>query len=121
METMGRKKPRPHRSFTREFKAEIVELCAGEPPLVGERGDPQACTLLKVSRSAYYAHRTTEPSARRRQDAELTDEIVAIHDESNGTYGTLRLRAELWAQGRRHSRKRIARLPRAAGRAGGRR
>ena len=27
METMGRKKPRPRRSFTREFKAEIVELC----------------------------------------------------------------------------------------------
>jgi transposase len=27
METMGRKKPRPRRSFTPEFKAEIVELC----------------------------------------------------------------------------------------------
>ena len=27
METMERKKPRPRRSFTREFKAEIVELC----------------------------------------------------------------------------------------------
>ena len=27
METMGKKKPRPRRSFTPEFKAEIVELC----------------------------------------------------------------------------------------------
>ncbi len=27
METMARKKPRPRRSFTPEFKAEIVELC----------------------------------------------------------------------------------------------
>jgi transposase len=27
MENMGRKKPRPRRSFTPEFKAEIVELC----------------------------------------------------------------------------------------------
>jgi hypothetical protein len=27
METMFRKKPRLHRSFTPEFKAEIVELC----------------------------------------------------------------------------------------------
>ncbi len=27
METMERKKPRPRRSFTPEFKAEIVELC----------------------------------------------------------------------------------------------
>lgn len=26
METMGRKKPRPRRSFTPEFKAEVVEL-----------------------------------------------------------------------------------------------
>jgi transposase len=27
MESMGKKKPRPRRSFTPEFKAEIVELC----------------------------------------------------------------------------------------------
>ena len=27
METMERKKPRPRRSFTPEFKAEIVERC----------------------------------------------------------------------------------------------
>ena len=29
METMGRKKPRRRRSFTPEFKAEIVALCLG--------------------------------------------------------------------------------------------
>ena len=34
MESMGRKKPRPRRSFTLEFKAEIVELC--------QRGDRSA-------------------------------------------------------------------------------
>ncbi len=27
MESMGKKKARPRRSFTSEFKAEIVELC----------------------------------------------------------------------------------------------
>ncbi|MEV5329887.1 transposase, partial [Nonomuraea sp. NPDC052634] len=27
MESMGKKKPRPRRSFTPEFKAEIFELC----------------------------------------------------------------------------------------------
>ena len=27
MESVGRKRPRPRRSFTPEFKAEIVELC----------------------------------------------------------------------------------------------
>jgi len=36
METMGRKKPRPRRSFTREFKAEIVELCARGDRSVGQ-------------------------------------------------------------------------------------
>jgi transposase InsO family protein len=78
----------------------------------------RACALLKVSRAAYYAHRAAEPSARRRQDAELTEQIIAIHDESNGTYGTPRLHAELRARGRRHSRKRVARLLRTTGRAG---
>lgn len=36
METMGKKKPRPRRSFTREFKAEIVELCQRGERSVGQ-------------------------------------------------------------------------------------
>jgi transposase len=36
METMGRKKPRPRRSFTPEFKAEIVELCRRGDRSVGQ-------------------------------------------------------------------------------------
>jgi transposase InsO family protein len=78
----------------------------------------RACTLLKVSRSAYYAHRTAAPTARARQDTELAAQVVAIHDESRGTYGAPRVHAELRARGRRHSRKRVARLLREAGRAG---
>jgi len=78
----------------------------------------RACILLKISRAAYYAHRAAEPSDRARLDSELTEEIIAIHDESKGTYGTPRLHAELRNRGRRHSRKRIARLLRAAGRVG---
>jgi len=78
----------------------------------------RACALLKVSRSAYYAHRAAGPSARELADAELTEQIVAIHDESKGTYGTPRVHAELRDCGRRHSRKRVARLLRRAGRAG---
>lgn len=75
----------------------------------------RACALLKVSRSAYYAHRTAGPSARRRQDTVLTAEIIAIHDESKGTYGTPCGHAEPRARGRLHSRKRVARLLRTAG------
>ncbi|WP_438672097.1 transposase [Spongiactinospora gelatinilytica] len=34
MESMGKKKPRPRRSFTPEFRAEIVELCRrGDRPI----------------------------------------------------------------------------------------
>ncbi|MFB9210115.1 transposase [Nonomuraea spiralis] len=36
MESMGKKKPRPRCSFTREFKAEIVELCQRGDRLVGQ-------------------------------------------------------------------------------------
>jgi putative transposase len=82
------------------------------------RNVTRACVLLHVSRSAFYADRTGGPSQRARDDAELTDAIVAVYDESDGTYGAPRVHAELIDQGRRHSRKRIARLMRAAGRRG---
>lgn len=36
METMARKKPRARRSFTSEFKAEIVELCRRGDRSVGQ-------------------------------------------------------------------------------------
>ena len=36
MESMGKKKPRPRRSFTLEFKAEIVELCQRGDRTIGQ-------------------------------------------------------------------------------------
>ena len=36
MESMGKKRPRPRRSFTPEFKAEIVELCQRGDRTVGQ-------------------------------------------------------------------------------------
>jgi transposase len=36
MESMGRKKPRQRRSFTPEFKAEIVDLCQRGDRSVGQ-------------------------------------------------------------------------------------
>jgi transposase len=36
METMEKRKPRPRRSFTREFKAEIVELCQHGDRTIGQ-------------------------------------------------------------------------------------
>jgi transposase InsO family protein len=75
----------------------------------------RACELLKVSRAAYYAARAGRPSGRKREDAELASQIKAVHDDCEGRYGAPRVHAQLRAEGHRHSRKRVARLMRAAG------
>ncbi len=73
------------------------------------------CRVLEVSRSGYHAWRTRTPSPRAREDAGLTAHIKAIHATSRGTYGAPRIHAEFVARGTRVSRKRVARLMRAAG------
>ena len=75
----------------------------------------RACELLEVSRAAYYAHRASTPSARQRADEQLTEHIHQVHHGSKGRYGAPRVHAELRRRGRRHARKRVARLMRAAG------
>ena len=80
-----------------------------------QRNLKRACELLKVSRSACYAARGDEPSDRARQDAELAAQVRAVHEESKGRYGSPRVHAALRAQGKAHSRKRVARLMRQAG------
>lgn len=73
------------------------------------------CRLLGVSRSGYYAWRRRPPSARARADRGLSQRIREIHEQSRGTYGTPRIRAELRDAGVACSRKRVARLLRLAG------
>jgi transposase InsO family protein len=85
-----------------------------EAEKAGRRNVSRACALLKVSRAAFYAH-LSGPSQRDRQDAQLAAEIQAVHAQSKGRYGAPRVHAELARRGRRHSRKRVARLMRAAG------
>ena len=85
-----------------------------EAEKAGRRNVKRACALLKVSRAAFYAH-LAGPSRREREDAELTGQIKAVHQESKGRYGAPRVHAELTRRGRRHSRKRVARLMRTAG------
>lgn len=77
-----------------------------------------SCRVLGVARAGYYAWRARPPSARARADAELTEVIHRLHAESRGTYGSPRIHADLQADGRRHGRKRVARLMRRAGLAG---
>jgi hypothetical protein len=52
------------------------------------------------------------------RDAQLSEQIAEIHDESQGTYGWPRVHAELRHRGVRASRKRVARLMRRAGLSG---
>ena len=74
--------------------------------------------VFGVSPSGYYAWRRRPRSARARVDADLTARVRAIHAGSRGTYGAPRIRVELAAAGIAVSRKRVARLLRAAGLAG---
>ncbi len=78
------------------------------------RNVKRACELLQVSRAAYYADRRIGPSRRELEDDELTEAIRSVHEESKGRYGAPRIHAELRRAGRRHGRKRIARLMRQA-------
>jgi transposase InsO family protein len=85
-----------------------------EAERAGRRNVKRACALLKVSRAAFSAHRSG-PSRREQEDAELAGRIREVHEESQGRYGAPRIHAELARRGRRHGRKRIARLMRSAG------
>jgi transposase InsO family protein len=80
-----------------------------------QRNVKRACELLEVSRAAYYTHRAGVPSARQVADEQLTEHIRRAHETSKGRYGAPRIHAQLRRQGRRHGRKRVARLMRAAG------
>lgn len=76
------------------------------------------CSVLGVSRAGYYAWKDRSPSPRAMRDAQLSEQIAEIHDESQGTYGWPRVHAELRHRGVRASRKRVARLMRRAGLSG---
>jgi transposase InsO family protein len=73
------------------------------------------CRLVDVSRAGYYAWSRRRPSPRAQADAALTEEIRTIHTKSRQTYGVPRVQATLRENGHRVSRKRVARLMRAAG------
>jgi putative transposase len=78
------------------------------------------CRLLKVSVSGYYAWLTRPPSRRAVANAELLERIRRSHATSDGTYGAVRVRADLLedAPEERVGRHRVARLMRRHGIAG---
>lgn len=82
MESMGRKRPRPRRSFTSEFKAEIVELC-----LRGDRSVGQVARDFDLTETAVRAWvKQAERDAGTRQDGGLTsaewEELAQLRREN---------------------------------------
>ena len=77
--------------------------------------------LLEVSRSGYYDWTRRDaagPSPAQQRRAELTAKIVDFHADSDGTYGSPRIRADLREAGEQVTGKTVAKLMRAAGIAG---
>jgi putative transposase len=72
------------------------------------------CRVLQVSASGYYDWWQRKPSARTLANLVLTEAIRQVHLDSDETYGMPRVRAELREAGHAVSRKRVARLMRAA-------
>lgn len=70
------------------------------------------CQTLAVSVSGYYVWRKRPICQRKREDGQLSEVIRAASHGNREVYGNPRVHAELWAQGIKCSRKRLARLMR---------
>jgi putative transposase len=73
------------------------------------------CTAVGVAASGFYAWLRRAPSRRQADDRRVSERIEQVFASSRRTYGSPRVHAELRAEGLRISRKRVARLMRAAG------
>jgi putative transposase len=73
------------------------------------------CCTLGVSPSGYHAWKVRPPSKWSIEDAAMTERIRAFHSRSRGTYGAPRIYLDLFEEGTRVGRKRVARLMRLAG------
>ncbi len=73
------------------------------------------CEAVGVAASGFYAWLRRAPSRRQADDQRVSERIEQVFASSRRTYGSPRVHAELRAEGLRISRKRVARLMRAAG------
>ena len=90
MESVGRKKSRPRRSFTPEFKAEIVELCQRGDRSVGQVARDFDLTETAVrewvkqaevdagDRDGLTTEERTELSELRRENRRLRDDVEIL-------------------------------------------
>jgi transposase InsO family protein len=88
--------------------------------VAAERADHAVATLCRIigaSVSGFYAWLRAIPAARTRAEAEaeLRGHVGRVFAAGRRVYGSPRVHAELRRQGRRHSRRRVARLMREMG------
>jgi transposase InsO family protein len=88
------------------MKYQFIEQYKHEFPIV------VMCKILGVSESGLYAWRKRPTCQRKREDAQLAQEIRQVFVTHRGRYGSPRIHMELKDQGRSISRKRVARLMR---------
>ena len=85
-----------------------MDACRGEYPV------RMMARLLAVSSSGYYEWRGRPLSLRAVAGRRLVEDMRTTHEESDGTYGSPRMRSELQARGYTVGRHRVARVMRAA-------
>lgn len=90
------------------MKYQFIEQHKQEFPIV------VMCHVLGVSESGLYAWRKRPASQRKREDAQLSQEIQQVFVTHQGRYGSPRIHRDLKDQGKSISRKRVARLMREA-------
>ena len=73
------------------------------------------CKIVGVAASGFYAWLRRVPGRRQEYDRRVSERVRQIFQDSRQTYGSPRVHAELRAEGRRISRKRVARLMRESG------
>ncbi|MGL4743760.1 MAG: IS3 family transposase [Dermatophilaceae bacterium] len=67
---------------------------------------------MQIAPSSYYAAKNKPPSARAVRDAELVEDIGAVHQANLGVYGARKIHAELNRQGVKVARCTMERLMR---------
>ena len=88
----------------RQMKYRFIETCP-QKYVVG-----RLCTLLGISRSAYYAWKKHKTSQREQNNQASIEHIRRVHKKYRKTYGSPRVYAQLKKEGIFCNQKRVARL-----------
>jgi putative transposase len=73
------------------------------------------CNVLGVTAAGFYAWLTRPPSARARRANELAEQVLAVHHEVKGVYGSIKITKELRHRKTHVNRKTVAKLMKGLG------